>query len=102
MRPIPTASLITAAFSAALIFTVPAGVAHEWHPLSCCSGIDCGPADPGEIRFTPAGWLVVPTSELISFEKAQVSPDGRFHRCTMKAHDPKSKTRCLFVPEPSS
>ena len=75
-----------------------AAPAHEWYPLACCSGIDCGPAAEGEIEYTDSGWLVTPTGETIAFEKAQVSPDGRFHRCTMIPHDPTSGTRCLFVP----
>jgi hypothetical protein len=102
MRPTLSGLVAVAIAPAALLYSSPTGRAHEWYPLACCSGIDCGPASPGEIEFTPKGWLVVPTHELISFEKAQVSPDGRFHRCTMKAHDPTSKTRCLFVPAQGS
>lgn len=93
-----TAAILVAVSLAGVV----AASAHEWYPIACCSGIDCGPAAEGEIEFTPNGWLVTPTGETIAFDRAQVSPDGRFHRCTMIPNDPTSGTRCLFVPAQGS
>lgn len=95
-------SAVAATAAAAFFVMSEAARGHDWYPLACCSGIDCGPASVDEVRYTPKGWLVLPTHELIAFDKAQTSPDGRFHRCTWKAHDPTSKTRCLFVPDTGS
>lgn len=71
--------------------------AHDWHPPQCCSGRDCYPVEDDAVTMTPAGWLIRATGEVIPASKAQFSPDGRFHRCSVRG-ELGEKTLCLFVP----
>jgi hypothetical protein len=91
-------AVVLGAAAMVLVMSARPAQPHDWYPLACCSGIDCGPVEPAEVKAVNGGWFIPATGEFIPFDKAQISPDGGFHRCTMKAHDPKSKTRCLFVP----
>jgi hypothetical protein len=36
---------IVSAVFASLLVASPVARAHEWYPLACCGGEDCGPAD---------------------------------------------------------
>lgn len=63
---------------------------------ACCGIDDCHYVEAGKVEATGAGWYLHDTRELIPFDDAKRSRDGRFVRC----HHPgdKTKTRCLFVP----
>jgi hypothetical protein len=73
----------------ALAFFLPAtpSLAHDaiggWrYPIACCSDIDCFHLEPGEVTWTPAGYRIEATGEVISFEDTRRSNDGYFHRCS--------------------
>lgn len=70
---------------------------HEWYPVWCCSGGDCGVLEGHRVSAVPAGYLVdgkfvVPTSEV------RKSMDGRYHGCFPQPDDLK----CFFAPVPGS
>lgn len=82
-----------------LFFAANAG-AHSWYPDDCCHGRDCYHAPPGEVEWTPAGWHVIPTGEIIAVDdkRIRVGPEsGGIHRCTHYGQ-PLSPTICLFIP----
>jgi hypothetical protein len=86
-----------AAFGA---FGSPAALAHDWHPLSCCSAKDCRPsADAmGEsVLASLAGWELW-DGRVITRNTAKVSPDGKFHLCEI----PSRKILCFFSPPGAS
>lgn len=64
----------------------------------CCGGEDCGPIAMTEVEATAYGWRIKATGEVIAYSTTREAPDGMFHRCTVKAGDPTSKTRCLYAP----
>lgn len=69
---------------AAALIAAPAA-AHEWYPAACCSNRDCFAVPASEVRATAEGWLLVPTGQVIPYDKARVTPDeggGQFHVCT--------------------
>ena len=74
-----------------------AASAHDWYPYSCCHDRDCRPVPPEAVKLTPRGWQIQTTGETIPFDKAQYSPDGRFHICSYGGV-PEAKTICLFTP----
>lgn len=85
------------------VFATPA-LAHSWYSEACCEEEDCRPARAGEVQFTPEGWYVVPTKELIPFGdyKEKISEDGEFHICQYYksgSFNQELTTRCLYVPE---
>lgn len=95
-----TAGTLVAAscLAATVILSTPSqSGAHEWYPARCCSDRDCAPIDDSEVQLTSSGWRILQTGETISFDDAEASPDGRFHRC-MIGGDPERNTICLFVP----
>ncbi|ESR24844.1 hypothetical protein [Lutibaculum baratangense] len=90
------AALLATSIAAAILAPQPAA-AHSWYPWSCCSDRDCKPVEATAVRFTEAGWLIERTGETIPFEKARVSPDGRYHICSAGGN-PDGRTICLFTP----
>lgn len=86
-------------------------VAHEaitgWtYPNSCCSARDCYQMEPGDVTWTPDGYRIEATGEVVPFERTRRSPDGFFHRCSSRGNPSKptigktfQKGRCLWVPE---
>lgn len=76
--------------------------AHDWYPRACCQDLDCAPLADGAVDFTPAGWLVLETGEIIPLDDSRVrsSRDRQFHRCRLEFWDSRSGTRCLFIPAP--
>lgn len=98
--------LVVFLFALALLF-VAAAKAHDapegWsYDLSCCSGDDCAQVhDDKEIRATDAGYLIVPTGEIIAYVKdprLRQSKDEYFHRCIIKHGSGAGTTRCLYAP----
>jgi hypothetical protein len=79
-RPFPALSTVLAS----LLDASPVVRAHEWYPLACCSGDDCGPADTvvrrddGSYLVTARGLSVVIPA---TFRHWQPSPDGQVHVC---------------------
>lgn len=74
----------------------PAGWAY---PGNCCSGVDCREVPDADIIEGARGYEIRKTHELIPMTdpKVKMSPDGRFHLCTVGGLD-DSRTICLFVP----
>ena len=74
-------------------------VAHGPYPADCCSGQDCRPARPGEIKVLADGrYLVVPTGEVFARWQVRPSFDASFHRCLYDPSNPVSRTFCVLVP----
>ena len=53
-----------------------AGSAHDFYSLACCSGRDCGMALPGDVTWTPAGYLVRSTGETIPLDDPRIQRRG--------------------------
>ncbi len=88
--------------------------AHHWYDVDCCDKDDCRAARPGELRWTPEGWLHVPTSSLIPEDRVRSIPEHapagdklQMHVCETKYglfEDgvqivPKGGLRCLYQGE---
>jgi len=94
-----------------LLFVASDAGAHGWYSgkddpvtgIGCCGGTDCKEIADDGVQETAAGYLYVPTGEVIPYSRAQESRDWRFHRCeflgdyTHKGqHYKKGSTRCFF------
>ena len=98
IRRVATATIIGATTS-----LVPSKArSHDWYPKECCMAVDCSPAPGSHFKAVGGGWRVLETGEIIPYSKVRRSPDGRFHRCIVDFWEPKSATRCLFVPDSGS
>jgi hypothetical protein len=80
--------------------------AHEWYPLTCCSGKDCMPVPPEAVRVTPDGYVIAKTGELLPWGDRRIKftppeqEDGKgYHWCRRLAGPNKDQTICLFVPQ---
>lgn len=75
--------------------------AHSFYSSYCCSDKDCVPAELGDVSWTPAGYSVKSTNEVLPFgdSRIQYSPPGEpgFRVCRVPNWP---KLRCLYVPEP--
>lgn len=75
--------------------------AHDFYDQWCCSGQDCNPADAGAVRWTPAGWSVSATHEIVPFSDPRVrftpADQPQFHICIVPG---QQQLRCLYVPQP--
>ena len=72
------------------------GEAHTWYPLWCCSEQDCHELheDQGEtVLEVPYGFRLW-DGRLIRRERAQLSPDTKFHLCERK----DKSIICFFAP----
>jgi hypothetical protein len=72
--------------------------AHEWYPLACCGGEDCGPADI-VIRRDDGSYLV--TAHGMSLEIPgeyywRPSPDGQVHVCVRHIAGIGTMVVCAF------
>lgn len=70
------AACFTAGILIALVVLSFAADGHEWYNeedgrYDCCNDQDCRPALPGEITWTPLGWLVVLVDEKHQAETIQ-------------------------------
>lgn len=98
-RPFPVRLL------AAAMLTLPApAFAHDatsgWtYPLACCSDFDCREVADDAIEEGPQGYVIKVTGEVVPMTSRKVrnSPDGVFHRCSVRGRD-DGATICLFVP----
>ncbi len=89
--------IVSAAMTMMLTMASGTVQAHDWYPFYCCHDKDCRPVDESAVKFTPKGWFITNTGETIPFNRAQYSPDGRFHICSYGGL-PEAKTICLFTP----
>jgi hypothetical protein len=91
--------LVLSAVLASPFIASPVARAHEWYPLECCSGEDCGPADT-VVRHEDGSYLV--TARGLSVEipatygKWKSSPDGQVHVCIRRLVFGGSILMCAF------
>lgn len=75
--------------------------AHDFYDQFCCTGWDCRPAPDGSVKWTPAGWSVSTTHEVVPFDDPRIrftpKDQPQFHLCQVPG---VAKLRCLYVPEP--
>ncbi|MEJ1159000.1 hypothetical protein [Prosthecomicrobium sp. N25] len=67
------------------------------YPPYCCSEMDCYEIAREEIEPVGGGWRIRATGEYWSRNRTNVSPDGRYHRCSVSGLR-KGRTICLWVP----
>ncbi len=66
---------------------------HSWYPPSCCSGLDCSPADEA-VRDVPGGLEVEGYGFFRSDDpRVHNSMDGEAHLCVSKT---TNKVLCIF------
>lgn len=88
--------------------------AHHWYEGDCCDKDDCRPAHLGELRWTPDGWLHVPTNFLVPEDRVRSIPDHapmedklQMHLCPVnyniyqdgEIEVPKGAPRCVYQGE---
>jgi hypothetical protein len=75
-------------------------LAHDWYPTACCSERDCRALVEGlgETVLDAAGRFELWDGRTVDRDKAQVSPDGRFHLCETRA----GRILCFFAPPGAS
>jgi hypothetical protein len=79
----------------------PQAVAHDWYPVSCCSGCDCGPVPATEIE--EIDWSHVRdkvTGGILTGSQIHESQDGEWHLCNrgcVRTGEPI----CVFRPRPA-
>ena len=98
---------ILAVIAGLVLVSCTAARAHEWYPLACCNQADCcetgeGKREPDPV-YTPQGWQLH-DGVIVPFNKARVSPDGRFHVCryggkpTSALIAPTNEPPCVWAP----
>jgi hypothetical protein len=90
--------MLAAAFC--LIMMVSLASAHSWYGWECCSGGDCRPAYPGEVRQTPEGFEHVPSGQVLDQRSIKPSRDGEYHVCIPPdgVYRDGLKVKCIYVP----
>jgi hypothetical protein len=63
----------------------------------CCGERDCFELADADVKITSAGYLVVSMKEMVPFEEAAPSPDGRYWRCQWGG-----ARKCFFAPPGST
>lgn len=95
------AVLCAVALLAAAVWSCGKARAHEFYDQWCCTGKDCMPAPEGSVTWTPAGWSVSTTHEVVPFNDPRIrytpKDQPQFHLCQVPG---LSRLRCLYVPEP--
>jgi len=96
--------LALVAFLMALLLMASLALAHEastgWkYDAYCCNERDCRQALPGEVQFTPRGWMidgeVIPEGD----ERIRPSGDRMIHVCKEMQPHYDRKWRCLYLPK---
>lgn len=75
--------------------------AHEWYPISCCSGYDCEPVPVDAVEELANGDFRVryhskrggPIDVVVPAKDVKDSQDGRWHACATPV-----RFMCLFKP----
>lgn len=88
-----------AAALAVLLIGIAVASAHSFYDWDCCSDRDCGPVAEGTVVETQGGYRVLLTGQFIDRDspKVRMSPDGRWHLCTLGGN-PGGAVLCLYVP----
>ncbi len=63
----------------------------------CCGERDCFELASGDVSVTSVGYFVRSLEEIVPFDEAQPSPDGRYWRCQWGG-----SRKCFFAPPPST
>ena len=63
----------------------------------CCGERDCFELASGDVSVTSVGYFVRSLEEIVPFDEAQPSPDGRYWRC-----QGGGSRKCFFAPPPST
>jgi len=64
----------------------------------CCDHQDCEPIGHDMVMSYGAGYLFIPTGEIIPQNRVIQSKDGRFWRCVFLSGPKRGKTRCFIAP----
>lgn len=88
--------------------------AGTWYPKSCCGPADCHPLADGDVEPRHDGYFIKSLGIVVPYDKANTSPNGRYHACTFvdgynhraifQTLNPDSKyfnrsPLCFFAPE---
>ena len=90
--------LVLSAVLASLFFAPPVARAHEWYPLVCCGGADCGPADT-VVRHDDGSYLVTAHGMSLVIPEDyywRLSPDGQVHVCVRQISGIGLMVVCAF------
>jgi hypothetical protein len=78
----------------------------HWYPGWCCNLKDCRISDPGEIRWTPQGWLDTRTGQIIQERHTMTIPFDapeedkvRSHICRYLSGPSAGRIRCTGIGE---
>ena len=78
----------------ALLLLAGPAMAHSWYDADCCSGTDCAPLEPDEVKALADGYhfrgFVLPYRD----PRIRVSKDPDYHWC----ENPKGYVRCFYAP----
>jgi hypothetical protein len=80
----------------------------HWYDNACCNCHDCRPVELGFMKWTPEGWLIAHTKELVPHivnnmpnKKIRRSRDSSSHWCSYRSNPvdgkPVQKTRCIYL-----
>ena len=83
----------------------------HWYDPECCSDRDCRPVPAGFIRWTPEGWLIIDTGQIIPEiengkrnTRLRVSKDLQNHICRLPVDpfnpDQTAYVICLYIAPP--
>ena len=90
---------VLSAVLASLLVASPVAHAHEWYPLECCSGQDCGPAD-SVVRHDDGSYLVTARGISVvipaTYSQWRPSPDGQVHVCIRTYRSGGAMLICAF------
>jgi hypothetical protein len=90
---------VLAAALGILLIGVVLASAHSFYDWDCCSDRDCQPVAEGMVAEESGGYRVLLTNQFIdrNSPKVRMSPDGRWHVCTLGGNLGGS-VLCLYVP----
>ena len=90
--------LALSAVLTSLLVASPVARAHEWYPLVCCGGEDCGPADT-VVRHDDGSYLVTAHGMSLVIPEDyywRLSPDGQVHVCVRQISGIGLMVVCAF------
>ncbi len=84
-----------------LAFLATQALPHSSYSTWCCNDQDCAPAAPNSVQWTPEGWHVDVTEEVVPFDDHRIkyNPPGepQIHICRVGNF---SSIRCIYLPQP--
>ena len=75
------------------LYGLSASRSHEWYPLRCCSGGDCGPIAPSRVEENSTGFVIDGKFTFLH-QHTQQSQDGQYHACFPQP----DRLECFFAP----